>query len=193
MMNSISTQYELVKQNKLDMIKFITERGVGYFDYNDVREAAAQGYLDLVRYFYQIGIEPFDNMALDHAAKNGHQDVVKFIDQHRFYKILDNYHEMYTFQDVAKAGHLEVLKYLYCDDYIQRTKLSRDQVMMEALKSAILGKQLNIIKFLVETESNSRLTHERLHFLFNYARTFYPDGYPNGHEIIDYLASLQSA
>ena len=104
---------EHAKEGKLDLVKFLVEKGTDIHvqDVYSLKYASCFGYLELVQYLVEQGadIHTENNCALRWATENNHLDVVKYlVEKGADIHVLDDYPLNYA----SSQGNLEMVKFL---------------------------------------------------------------------------------
>lgn len=122
----------------LDMVKWLTRKGIGRCSETCVEQAGANGHLEVVKWIVQYrqdgrGEDPMDEIAgrgrlevlewaiencgkclsksaIDMAAMNGHLDVVKYLHEYKDHVFVCSHSAM---NGAAENGHLEVVQWLH--------------------------------------------------------------------------------
>jgi len=156
-MDSKKKLSEAIKNNDLEKVKYLLERGANLRADDDfaLRWAAVNGQLELVKYLLEQGadLHVWKDWALRKAAENGHLEVVKYLLEQGA-----NLHaeDDRALQLAAANGQLEVVKCLL----EQGANLHAQNDC--ALRWAAWSGRLEVVKYLLEQGADSDLIIEEM-------------------------------
>ena len=121
------------KNGRLDIVKYIVEKGEKISDSNAVEIAAESGNLNLVKYLVDEISAKISDYSVENAASNGHFDIVKYLVE-KGAKISDR-----SVENAARYGHFDIVKYL----------VEKGAKISDSAIAVSIG-HLDIVKYLVE-------------------------------------------
>lgn len=100
-----------IRNNYLQIAKYLKKKGFCYFDDMQLGRAAENGHLDIVRFLVENGadIHIYDETPLKLATEAGHLNIVKYLAEHGANIHVGN-NDILTI--ASKEEHLDIVKYL---------------------------------------------------------------------------------
>jgi hypothetical protein len=133
--------WQVVRTNKLELLKWVREEKKCEWDERTINEAALKGNIEMLKYCFANGCPYDEKESCCQAAEEGHIDCLRFL----FNKVKPSRKtEIGAAHVAAEYGQLDILKY-----FVEERKISDDVKTGCVLQSVFEG-QLDCLKYMLE-------------------------------------------